>query len=36
VNRLIPDEERWASEQFAALTPDELDQLVRLMHRLST
>jgi DNA-binding MarR family transcriptional regulator len=36
VNRLVPDEEHWASEQFATLTDDELDQLVRLLHRLST
>ena len=36
VDRLMPDEERWTSEQFAALTTDELDELVRLLHRLST
>jgi DNA-binding MarR family transcriptional regulator len=36
VDRLLPDEERWASEQFATLSTDELDQLVRLLHRLST
>ena len=36
VHRLMPDEERWASEQFAQLTSDELDQLVRLLHRLNT
>jgi DNA-binding MarR family transcriptional regulator len=36
VEQLLPDEQRWTSEQFAKLTTDELDVLVRLLHRLNT
>jgi DNA-binding MarR family transcriptional regulator len=36
VDRLLPDERRWASEQFAALTTEELEELVRLLHRLKS
>lgn len=35
VNRLLPEEERWTSEQFATLTTEELDELLLLLHRLS-
>lgn len=34
VDRLLPDERRWAADQFAALTTEELHELVRLLHRL--
>lgn len=36
VERLLPDEAQWATEQFTPLTTEELDELVRLLHRLQS